>query len=74
VTAEEGYATNHAANRNIEQEIPTEVLEKMLDLTGIEPVTSSLRILPADSPRVSKFEDNSRDSMNLHRNSRPCDD
>jgi hypothetical protein len=41
------------------------VNENLVDLTGIEPVTSSLRILPANTAANSTREHNWRESQGL---------
>jgi integrase len=44
-----GYDTKHDTKRDIAQSIPPQVIEKMVELVGIEPTTSSLRTMRSPS-------------------------
>jgi len=44
-----GYDTNHDTKRETPGAIPPQVIEKMVELVGIEPTTSSLRTMRSPS-------------------------
>ena len=48
-TGPHGYDTNNDTKQESSEKVPSEVVEKMVELVGIEPTTSSLRTMRSPS-------------------------